>query len=183
MRNLKFHEAKLLKRVNFLHWKKEHNERELQVMRRYHITERDDYSRYNRLAGQITKLTHVLRQLDASDPVRIELTDRLLTRLDQMGVLPTKKSLAQCEKLSTASFARRRLAVVMVHLRMAETVREAAALVEQGHVRVGPVTATDPATHVTKQQQDMVTWVDSSKIRRKVLAFNDAVDDFDLLNA
>jgi U3 small nucleolar ribonucleoprotein protein IMP3 len=183
MRNLKFHEAKLLKKVNFLHWKREHNERELQVMRRYHVQDRDDYAKYNKMCGLVTKLTHVLRQLDASDPHRIELTDRLLTRLDQMGVLPTKKSLAQCEKLSTASFCRRRLAVVMVRLRMAETVREAAALVEQGHVRVGPEVAADPAAHVTKAQEDFVTWVDSSRIKRKVLQFADQVDDYDLLNA
>ena len=32
MRKLKFHEQKLLKKVNFLHWKSEHNERELQVL-------------------------------------------------------------------------------------------------------------------------------------------------------
>ena len=183
MGTLKFHEAKLLKKVNFLHWRREHNERELQVMRRYHVQDRDDYAKYNRLCGLVTKLTHVLRQLDASDPQRIALTDRLLTKLDQMGVLPRKRSLAQCERLSTASFCRRRLAVVMVRLRMAETVREACALVEQGHVRVGPEVAGDPAAHVTKAQEDFVTWVDTSRVRRKVLAYNDALDDYDLLNA
>lgn len=31
MRKLKHHEHKLLKKVDFLHWKNEHNERELQV--------------------------------------------------------------------------------------------------------------------------------------------------------
>jgi len=183
MRQLKFHEAKLLRKVNFLHWKREHNERELQVMRRYHVQDRDDYGKYNKVCGLVTKLTHVLRRLDASDPSRIELTDRLLTKLSQMGVLTHKKSLAQCEKLSTASFCRRRLAVVMVRLRMAETVREAAALVEQGHVRVGPDVASDPASHVTRAQEDFVTWVDTSRVRRKVLAYNDRLDDYDLLNA
>ena len=45
MRKLKHHEQRLLKKVNFLEWKNENNARELQVMRRYHITERDDYSK------------------------------------------------------------------------------------------------------------------------------------------
>ncbi len=31
MRQLKFHEKKLLKKVDFLQWKNEHNQRELQV--------------------------------------------------------------------------------------------------------------------------------------------------------
>ena len=48
-----------------------------------------------------------------------------------MGVITTKKSLVQLERLSTSSFCRRRLAVVLVRLKMAESVREAATLVEQ----------------------------------------------------
>ena len=85
-----------------------------------------------------------------------------------MGVIPNAKSLVQTEQLSTAAFCRRRLAVVMVRLKMAESVREAATFVEQGHVRVGPNTVTDPAFHVTRNMEDFVTWVDTSKIKRKV---------------
>jgi U3 small nucleolar ribonucleoprotein protein IMP3 len=85
-----------------------------------------------------------------------------------MGVLPSAKSLVQTESLSTSSFCRRRLAVVLVRLKMAQSVREAATFVEQGHVRVGPNTVTDPAFHVTRGMEDFVTWVDTSKIKRKV---------------
>lgn len=91
-----------------------------------------------------------------------------LQRLYDMAVIPTPKSLVQTEQLSTASFCRRRLAVVLVRLKMAESVREAATFVEQGHVRVGPNTVTDPAFHVTRHMEDFVTWVDTSKIKRKV---------------
>lgn len=48
-----------------------------------------------------------------------------------MGVITTKKSLVQLEKLSTAAFCRRRLAVVMLRLKMSETLREAATFIEQ----------------------------------------------------
>ena len=48
-----------------------------------------------------------------------------------MGVIPTKKSLVLLEKLSTSSFCRRRLSVVMVRLKMAETLREACTFIEQ----------------------------------------------------
>lgn len=181
MRQLKHHEQKLLKKVDFLRWKNEHNMRELQAMRRYHIQNRDDYKSYNKIAGMITKLTNMLRQLDPKDPTRIELTDSLLDKLHDMGVLPTKKSLVQLDKLSTSAFCRRRVAVVMVRARMCETVREAATFVEQGHVRVGPNTVTDPAFHVTRGMEDFLTWVDTSKIKRKVAVYNDALDDYDLL--
>jgi U3 small nucleolar ribonucleoprotein protein IMP3 len=49
-------------------------------MRRYHIQDRDDYKKYNKIVGMITKLTNILKQLDAKDATRIELTDQLLEK-------------------------------------------------------------------------------------------------------
>lgn len=43
MRKLKHHEQKLLKKVDFLTWKQEDNLREIKILRRYHIQDRDDY--------------------------------------------------------------------------------------------------------------------------------------------
>lgn len=98
-----------------------------------------------------------------------------------MGVIQSKQSLALTHKLSTSSFCRRRLAVVAVRSKMCETLKEAATFIEQGHIRVGPDTVTDPAFHVTKEMEDFVTWVDTSKIKRKVMQYNDRLDDYDLL--
>ncbi|WZN65600.1 U3 small nucleolar ribonucleoprotein [Chloropicon roscoffensis] len=179
MRKLKYHEQKLLKKVNFLQWKRENNHRELQVLRRYHIQDRDDYSKYNKVAGLITKLVSMLKTLAADDPARIEITDLILEKLKNMGIISTKKSLSQLEEVSTSAFCRRRLPIVMVRSKMAETVPEAVTFVEQGHVRVGPETVTDPAFLVTKNMEDFVTWVDTSKIKRKVRAYNDELDDFE----
>jgi len=184
MRKLKYHERKLLKKVDFLQWKKEHNLREVQTMRRYHIQDRDDYKKYNKLCGLVTKLVAVLRKMDPADATRLAVTQSLLEKLYAAGAIPSARgSLALCDKLSTSSFCRRRLAVVLVRLKMAETLAEAATFVEQGHVRVGPDTVTDPAFLVTRAAEDFVTWADTSTIRRKVQQYNDALDDFDLLNA
>jgi len=167
--------------VDFLAWKGEHNLREIQVMRRYHIQDRDDYKRYNRLCGLVTKLVGKLRQLDPSDEARMQMAASLTKKLYAMGVLPTERSFLQCETLPTSAFCRRRLAVVMVKVKMAENLREACTFIEQGHVRVGPNIITDPAFHVTRNMEDFVTWVDTSKIKRKVMAYNDRLDDFDLM--
>jgi U3 small nucleolar ribonucleoprotein protein IMP3 len=43
MRQLKHHEAKLLKKVDFLTWKHEDNLREIKILRRYYIQDREDY--------------------------------------------------------------------------------------------------------------------------------------------
>ncbi len=40
---------------------------------------------------------------------------------------------------------------------------------------------TDPAFLVTRMMEDFVTWVDTSKLKRKVMKYNDKLDDFDLL--
>ena len=131
MRQLKHHEARLLRGVDFVTYKKEHGHREAGVLRRYHVTDRRDYGRYNKVVGMITKLTAMLKALDRDDEARVEMTQTLLDKLFEMGVLTTKKSLVQCEKLSTSSFMRRRLAVVMVKLKMAENLREATEFIEQ----------------------------------------------------
>merc|ERR1712228_699304 len=132
--------------------------------------------------GMVTRLVSVLKKMDSRDPVRVELTEQLLRKLYLLSVIPTKKSLALCNKLSVSSFCRRRLAVVMVRLKMSETLREAVTFIEQGHVRVGPETVTDPAFLVTRNFEDFVTWVDSSKIKSKIMKYDDKLDDYDLLN-
>ncbi|KAI8826624.1 uncharacterized protein EV422DRAFT_4388 [Fimicolochytrium jonesii] len=181
VRELKHHEKRLLKKVDFLQWKSDQSLQETRVMRRYHVTRREEYIKYNKLAGQITKLANKLSLLPPADPFRTTKTEALLEKLYRMGILTAEKSLSQCSKVTVASFCRRRLAVVMVRLKMAETVKQAVKYVEQGHVRVGPETIADPAYLVTRNMEDFVTWVNTSAIKRKVMKYNDKLDDFDLL--
>jgi U3 small nucleolar ribonucleoprotein protein IMP3 len=119
MRKLKFHEKKLLKKVDFLQWKREHGHRELQVrarpgqegpsyvvhhvyaeskrhgrrslavqvIRRYHVQDREEYKKYNRLCGMITKLTSLLYRLDPTDDDRIKVTNDLLDKYVELSPL------------------------------------------------------------------------------------------------
>ena len=43
VRKLKFHEQKLLKKVDFVVWKQDSSIHETKVMRTYHIQKREDY--------------------------------------------------------------------------------------------------------------------------------------------
>ncbi|RUS21648.1 30S ribosomal protein S4 [Endogone sp. FLAS-F59071] len=181
MRQLKFHEQKLLKKVNFLQWKHDDNIREIKVMRRYHIQKREDYIKYNKLCGQIKKLANRISLLNPRDPVRHLKETQLLEKLYGMGLITSAKKFSDADKITVSAFCRRRLPIVMCRLKMAETVKEAVTFVEQGHVRVGPESVTDPAFLVNRDMEDFVTWVDTSKIRRKILKYNDKLDDFDLL--
>jgi len=182
VRQFKFHEQKLLKKVDFLNWKQDANLREIKVMRRYHIQDREDYHKYNKLCGSLRSYAHRLTALPPQDPFRARMEAQLLAKLYDMGVLNSTAKLSDVEnKLTVAAFARRRLAVVCCVLKMAETVSAAVKFIEQGHVRVGPDTITDPAFLVTRHMEDFVTWVDTSKLKRTVMRYNDELDDFDLL--
>ena len=83
MRQLKYHEQKLLKKTNLLHWEKENNLREAAVIRRYHIQRPEDYQQYNRLVGQIAKLANQLSLLDPTDATRQALANSLMDKLFQ----------------------------------------------------------------------------------------------------
>ena len=67
-----------------------------------------------------------------------------------MGLIETKWSLDLVSKVNASSFCRRRLPVVMVRAKMADSVKTATAFVEQGHVRIGPEVVKDPAFLVTR---------------------------------
>jgi U3 small nucleolar ribonucleoprotein protein IMP3 len=93
---------------------------------------------------------------------------QLLSKLYDMGVLNSMAKLSDVDnKLTVAAFCRRRLAVFMCMSKMSETVSavsltqpqtsihvlnnwQAVRFIEQGHVRVGPDTITDPAYLVTR---------------------------------
>ena len=183
LRKLKHHEKKLLRKTNLLDWRAEKNVHRAQVLRRYHVQDAEDYTRYNKIAGMITKVTADMKTYSPDDPFRIRVTEQLLARLYDMGLITSKKSLIKCEEIPVSAFCRRRLPVVMARLKMAQTLREAVTFVEQGHVRVGPEVVTDPSFLVTRPMEDFVTWSDRSSIRRTVATYNDERDDYELNGA
>lgn len=181
VRALKHHEQKLLKKVDFLDWKQDQNHRDTSVMRTYHIQNREDYHKYNKICGEIRKLAHKLSLLQATDPFRIKREQLLLEKLYNIGVLASKSKISDLEnKITVSAFCRRRIPVVMCRLKMAENLKDATTFLEQGHVRVGPTIITDPAYLVTRNLEDYLTWVDTSKIKQNVLKYKNQIDDFDL---
>ncbi|RLM73599.1 40S ribosomal protein S4-like protein isoform 1 isoform X2 [Panicum miliaceum] len=161
MRKLAFHEQKLLRRTSFLVYKPEKGHREGRVTHattssRGTTTRSSTRSLYNGICLMVQKQVNIIRQMDPRGPFRIEMADMLLDKL-------------------------RRLATVMTKINMAEHLKEAVTYIEQGHVRVGLEVVTDPAFLVTRNMEDFITWVDSSKIKKKVMEYNDALDDYDVM--
>ncbi|AET37828.1 snoRNA-binding rRNA-processing protein IMP3 Ecym_2071 [Eremothecium cymbalariae DBVPG len=179
VRRLKYHEQKLLKKVDFHDWKQDQGHRDTQVMRTYYIQDREDYHKYNKICGDIRRIANRLSLLPPTDPFRVKHEQLLLEKLYQMGILTTKSKISNLEnKVTVSAVCRRRLPVIMHKLKMAETLKDAVKFIEQGHVRVGPNLITDPAYLVTRNMEDYVTWVDSSKIKKTVLRYRNQIDDF-----
>ncbi|RMJ23659.1 u3 small nucleolar ribonucleoprotein [Aspergillus sp. HF37] len=187
VRELKHHEKKLLRKVDFHTYKTDNNHREHAIRARYHLQDAMEYKKYNAICGNLRQLAHKLSELDpTSDPVRKKVEGEVLDKLWRMGILKQSREqgagLSRVEKEVTVSaFCRRRLAVVMVRTGMVQTVKAAATFVEGGHVRVGTEVVNDPAFLVTRNMEDFVTWIDSSKIKRNIMRYHENLDDFDLM--
>ncbi|XP_078489018.1 U3 small nucleolar ribonucleoprotein IMP3 [Ciona intestinalis] len=181
MRKLRFHEKKLLKKVDFFSWESDNNLHEVKVMRKYRIQKREHYTAYNKLSREVRTICRKIKDLDPKDPFRVKSTADLLEKLYKMGIIPTKENLVLADKITASSFCRRRLPVIMVKLRMAETLKMATTYIEQGHVRVGTNVIMDPAFLVSRSLEDFVTWKETSKIREKIREYNDERDDFDFV--
>ena len=64
--------------------------REIAVLRRYHVQNREDYAKYNKIVGQVTKLVAKLKTLKSSDTFRIAQTEGLVNKLYEMGVIKSR---------------------------------------------------------------------------------------------
>ena len=81
------------------------------------------FCRYNKLCGSLRSYAHRLSLLPAMDPFRAKMEGQLLSKLYDMGVLNSQAKLSDVDnKLTVAAFCRRRLSVIMVMSKMAETV-------------------------------------------------------------
>lgn len=178
VRKLRFHEKKLLKKVDFINWKDvgTNNLKEIALCRKYGM-QREEYSKYMNMIVQVRKIVHKLAELDRQDPFRTRSSAQLVEKLYQMGIIRTKR-LKQCEKIGIKSFARRRLPVYMIQSGMFNgPLHVASKYVQHGHVRVGPNIVRDPAFLVTRNHEDFISWTD--KIRKKIDEYNDERDDYE----
>lgn len=179
VRKLKFHERKLLKKVDFLNWQTDNNHQAVRIMKKYFVQKREDYTKYNKLAREVRELARKIKELDPKDNFRTESSAQLLIKLYSLGLVTSKSDLSYCDLVTASSFCRRRLPVLMVSNKMAQNLKSATTFIEQGHVRVGPELVKDPAFLVSRGLEDFVTWVDQSAIRKHVLQYNEEYDDFD----
>lgn len=106
MRKLRFHERKLLKKVDLVNWELDNNVHVSQVIQRYRLRNQDEYVSYNKLAREIRELARKIRDLDPKDPFRIEAGSQLIEKCYSIGLIPTKRGLDLCDRVTASSFCR-----------------------------------------------------------------------------
>ncbi|XP_065200469.1 U3 small nucleolar ribonucleoprotein protein IMP3 [Planococcus citri] len=180
-RKLKYHEQKLLKNVNIYSWKIDNKAYDFRAIKKYVLKNREEYTTYNKLSREIRLVAKKISELDATNPFRNECSARLLKKLYDMGLIPKISNLEDVDRITASTFCRRRLPVIMVAQKMAETIQTASQFIEQGHVRVGPELVKDPAFFVTRNMEDFITWVNTSAIKRHVMEYNNQRDDFEMM--
>ncbi|EDR23575.1 U3 small nucleolar ribonucleoprotein IMP3, putative [Entamoeba dispar SAW760] len=181
VRKLKYHESKLLKKVDFVDWSRDKGIRKAGIMARFHIHDESEFEAYEKAVLNLRKLSFLLQKLPKDDAFRMVLTKRICDRLYDLGViiLP-EKGLHMIDVIHASDFCRRRLAIVVKAKKMVTDVTQAETLIQQGHIKVGPDVIRNPAYIVSRKKEDFVTWDDESKMRRKINEFKSQEDDYDL---
>lgn len=179
MRKLKYHEQKLLKKVDFLHYPSEKTHQEIKIIGRYMLQKRNKYMEYRRLVASIRKLAKELMSLPADNAFRISLTASLNDNLYDMGLIKNKENLSPAADLTVSSFCRRRFAVICQRLKFVQNLKDATTYIQDGHFRIGPNTVTDPGFIVTRTMEDQINWVNTSKIKRHIDEYHNTVDDYE----
>lgn len=173
MRKLKYHEKKILKKVDFVNWK--NNLKEVGIMRRYNI-DRQEYQSYHNLCLEIRKVAQEIIDLK-DEAAKVKMTDLITNKLYNMGLIKTRR-IKKCLLIDVKAFCRRRLPILIIQSGMFNgPVSVAVKYVEHGHIRIGPRVVRDPAAFVTLEQEDYITW--DSKFKRKIDEYRGEQDDFD----
>lgn len=175
-------EKKLLKKVNLLDYK-DNNLQMNGVIARFGLSGSKEYRMYASLAREVQALIARIRKLPSNSQVRQKVTEKLLDKMYKIGVTSNKLSLEDLEACAVTQLCKRRLTFVLTQLKMAQHMKHAQDLVEHGHIRVGNDVVKDPAMLITRQQEDLIQWANSSKYKEYIAEFNDERDDFELLNS
>ena len=80
MRQLKYHEQKLLKKTDFYDWKNVASLKKAAIARKYRLTSRDDYTHYEKIIGYITKMCTLIKKLPEGE-FKKGIVQQLATKL------------------------------------------------------------------------------------------------------
>ncbi|EFC50373.1 predicted protein [Naegleria gruberi] len=188
VRELKHHEQKLLKRVDFLNWKSdgvtpEYKEYILKTIQKYQLKDQKEFFNYQRIATQINNTLNSIKELDDKiyRDFKVDQLVMLGKKLFDMGILDSEAEIETLKKITVGRLCRRRISYLLKVLHFSESVRLANLNIQHGHIRIGPEVVKDEAFLVSRNLEDFITWTNKSRIKSTIRKFNETFDDFEEL--
>jgi hypothetical protein len=94
----------LLKKTDFFDWKTTSSLKKADVVRKYRLSSRKDYNFYNNLVGYVTKMADLIAKLPDREPFKKEITEQLVKKLFDYGLVSNKDGLEVAKKLTVSAF-------------------------------------------------------------------------------
>lgn len=104
MRQLKYHEKKLLKKQDFYDWNNVSSIKKGEVVRRYRLGSRNDYNSYSLVVGYITKIYDLISKLSDDDPLKNTIKKQLIDKLYDTGLINHKEDFDLIKKITVSAF-------------------------------------------------------------------------------
>ncbi|EPR79714.1 S4-like ribosomal protein [Spraguea lophii 42_110] len=172
MRKLRYHEQRLLRKLNFTNWPIS-NAHEQQTLSKYYIEHKETYYHYKKLVSLIKKIS---TQIVLQNKNKAPITNTLINRLYNLNLIKNKK-LVDCHKIQISNFCERRLPVVLLRNKMVQNLKDAVRYVQQGHVKIGNNIIRDDNYLVDGNTEAIVQW-NKGKIKSTIDKYNDEEDDY-----
>lgn len=186
VRELKHHEQKLLKKVDFLNWKSdgvspEYKEYILKTIQKYQLKDQKEFFNYQKIATQINNSLQSIKELDDKiyRDFKVDQLVMLGKKLFDMGILDSEAEIESLKKITVGRLCRRRISYLLKVLHFSESVRLANLYIQHGHIRIGPEVVKDEAFLVSRNLEDFITWTNKSTIKSSIRKFNETFDDFE----
>ena len=88
VRKLKYHEQKLLRKVDFINWEVDNNLHEVKVMKKFFIQKREQYTLYNKMSREIRDIVRMIKDLDPKSQHRTDMSAAFLEKMYSIGLIP-----------------------------------------------------------------------------------------------
>lgn len=173
MRNLKFHEQRLLRQTDFNNWTARNVDHAQSIVTRYQLSGVVEYKKYNDFVGLWQKIASKLKVLPQNDIFRETTIELLLKDIHRSGIkYQGRDNLKAIAKVSVSDFIKRRLDQVLLQLKMVKTLKDSQDLIEHGHVTIDGNVIRDLTYHISPQEESCITWADNSKIKHNIDNFS-----------
>ncbi len=143
-------------------WRSDVLQAELKLLGAYGLRNKRELWRHRTMLSKFRSMAKSLigKPLDE----RIELEEKLLSRLRKLGLLSEGAALDEALDLTIEDVLERRLQTIVFRKGLAKTVHQARQLISHGHIAIGGRRVRSPSYLVLREEEDEVTYAPKSPL-------------------